>query len=142
MLDQLKQNALEEIMKVKELKDLDVVYRRYLGRKGELTKILHSLKDLSEKERKEKGMAINEAKLELEKTIKEKQEEFSFQISKSKKADWFDVTAPGIRPKIGHLHPITLVQRQIEDIFQSMGFSVINGPEVETESYNFDALNI
>jgi len=146
MLNQLKQKALSEIAQAQELKDLDVVYRRYLGRKEKLAKILHSLKDLSEQERKETGLAANQAKRELEEAIKDKRKEIQDALPGGKTppggVNWIDVTAPGVRLKTGHLHPITLVQRQVEDIFQSMGFSVIDGPEVETEYYNFDALNI
>jgi len=157
MLNQLKQNALKEIAASKELKDLDAVYRRYLGRKGELTKVLRSLKDLSEKERKETGTAANEIKRGLEEAVGEKRREFLAPSGKTPSlsrfggtsgktppsgVNWLDVTAPGVKPAVGHLHPITLVQRQVEDIFQSMGFSVVDGPEVETEYYNFDALNI
>jgi len=145
MLNQLKQNALQEIAATKEPKDLDVVERRYLGRKGELTKVLRSLRDLSEKERKETGAAANEVKRELEEAVEAKRQKFSASSGSASGApdkNWLDVTAPGKKPAVGHLHPITLVQRQIEDIFQSMGFSVVDGPEAETEYYNFDALNI
>lgn len=140
MLNQLKQNALDKIAQAKNLKDLDALYRLYLGRKGELTKVLRSLKDLSEKERKETGLAANKAKQELEEAIGARREKLSAKGERDE--SWLDVTAPGVRPAVGHSHPISLVQRQIEDIFQSMGFSVVDGPEVETEYYNFDALNI
>ncbi|NQV00582.1 MAG: phenylalanine--tRNA ligase subunit alpha [Parcubacteria group bacterium] len=144
MLDRVKQNFLNDIEKSKDLKTLENIYKKYLGRKGELTKILRSLKDLSEKERKEKGKLANNLRQEIEEVIKAKSKKFfikSRHVSVMQK-NWIDVTAPGKLPAQGHLHPITLVQQEIEEIFQSMGFSIINGPEVETEHYNFDALNV
>ncbi len=144
MLTKLKEDVQNEIEQAKDLKALDELYTQYLGRKGELTKILRSLKDLNEKERKEKGQLANQIKKDLEEVFKEKRESFSVKkvdFGKGKKG-WIDVTAPGKLPPQGHLHPITLVQKEVEDIFQSMGFSVVYGPEAETEYYNFDALNI
>jgi len=140
MLNEIKQKAIEEINQVKNLKELDNLYREYLGKKGEVTSILRSLKDLSEKERKEKGGLANKIKQELENLFKENKLKFTSNSSQEK--DWIDVTAPGILPVQGYSHPITLVQNQIEESFQSMGFSVIDGSEIETEHYNFDALNI
>ncbi|MBU2579766.1 phenylalanine--tRNA ligase subunit alpha [Patescibacteria group bacterium] len=140
MLNQLKQKALQEIRQAKDIKALEEIYRQYFGRKGELTEILRSLKDLTEEERKEKGRLANQIKKELEEAVKEKREKFSVKGGQDKK--WIDVTAPGAKVPDGHLHPITLVQRQIEEIFQSMGFTVAEGPEVESEHYNFDALNV
>lgn len=140
MLNQLKQKALQEIRQAKDIKALEEIYRQYFGRKGELTEILRSLKDLTEEERKEKGRFANQIKKELEEAVKEKREKFSVKGGQDKK--WIDVTAPGAKVPDGHLHPITLVQRQIEEIFQSMGFTVAEGPEVESEHYNFDALNV
>ena len=141
MLNEIKQKAIKEINQVNNLKELDNLYRKYLGKKGEVTNILRSLKDLSEKERKEKGKLANKVKQELENLFKEKKLRFTDNSSYQQK-DWIDVTAPGILPPQGYPHPISLVQRQIEESFQSMGFSIIDGLEIETEHYNFDALNI
>lgn len=141
MLSNLKQNAFKEIERARDLKSLEGIYRQYLGRKGELTQILRSLKDLSEKERKEKGQLANQLKQELTEAIKSKSEKFQVSSFKFQDKEWIDVTAPGLSIPKGHLHPITLVQRQAEEIFQSMSFSVEEGPEAESEYYNFDALN-
>ncbi len=140
MPNQIKQKAIEEINQANDLKKLEEVFRIYLGRKGKLTEVLRSLKDISEKERKAKGKLANQIKQELSQLIEEKRKKLAG--SKVISKEWIDVTAPGIKVPQGHLHPITLVQREIEEIFQSMGFSVLDGPEVETEYYNFDALNI
>ena len=141
MLNKLKQRALEDIKKSNDLNSLEKIFRQYLGRKGELTKILRSLKDLPSKQRADNGKLANQIKRELDKTIKDKSKELRSKSSKSGK-DWIDMTAPGISLPHGTLHPITLVQRQVENIFQSMGFIITDGPEVETEYYNFDALNV
>jgi len=130
-LKSLKVEAQKEIKKAKDLKELDRIFKKYLGEKGKLTQVFRSLKSLSKKERAEIGKEANRIKVFLEKKIKEKG-----------KKGWFDITVPGKRPAVGHLHPLTLVKRKIEEIFQAMGFSVVEGPEIETEFYNFDALNI
>jgi len=137
----LKIRASKEIKKAKDLKELDEIFKRYLGKKGEITQILRSLKNLPEKERKKKGKLANQIKQETEKAITIKKEKF--QVSNFKLQDeWLDVTVPGKKPVLGHLHPLTLVKRKTEEIFQAMGFSVVEGPEIENEWYNFDALNI
>jgi phenylalanyl-tRNA synthetase alpha chain len=113
----------------------------YLGRKSELNEILKGLKDLSSEEKRVVGPAGNQAKQELFAALAAYREELS-----EKSADWeseaIDVTAPGAPVARGHLHPITRIEHEIEDIFSSMGFSVADGPEAETEHYNFDALNV
>ena len=140
-LKSLKIEAQKEIEKAKDLKELDRIFKKYLGKKGKLTQVFRSLKDLSEKDRSEVGKEANRVKSFLEKKIKEKSPS-SVRVSSKGKKEWFDITLPGRRPAVGHLHPLTQVKRKVEEIFQAMGFSVIEGPEIETERYNFDALNI
>jgi len=135
-----KEEAKKEIDSVQSLKELNEIFKKYLGKKGKIRRFFYLLKHLSEKERKEKGRLLNELKKELEKKISEKKK--IFQVVKKTSEEWFDVSAPGKRPALGHLHPLTLVKRKIEEIFQMMGFSIVEGPEIETEWYNFDALNI
>ncbi|MFC1700883.1 phenylalanine--tRNA ligase subunit alpha [Patescibacteria group bacterium] len=144
MLNELKQKVLKEIEQAKGLSDIDKIYNKYIGKRGELTIFLRSLKDLPKEERAEKGKQANILKRELVEIISKKEDKFSKSRDRKKglEKEWIDVTVPGQLPVEGHLHPITLVQRQIQDIFQSMGFSVVYGPEIETEHYNFDALNI
>ena len=139
----LKKQVLAKISKAKDLKALDQIYQEYLSKKGETAKVFSSLKNLSEKQRKKQGAQANLLKKEIEKGLKEKsarpkKESRDLRIKKEK----LDVTRPGKRVETGHLHPLTLVQKEATDIFQSMGFEVVQGPEVETERYNFDALNI
>lgn len=133
--------AQKDIAKAKNLKELDEVYRKYLGKKGKLTQVLRSLKNLPEKEKKEKGKLANQIKQDIGKAVQEKR--YKIQDSEYRKQDErIDVTLPGKKLQVGHLHPLTQVQKRAEEIFQSMGFSVIDDPEIETEWYNFDALNI
>ncbi len=133
----------KEIKKTDNLKDLDKIFRKYLGKKGKITLIFNSLKKLPVNERKDLGKQANLIKIEIDRMIKKKSKEFKKEKREAQlKKERIDVTRPGKKIKIGHLHPLTLVQREIGEIFQSMGFSIVVGPEVETEWYNFDALNI
>ncbi len=140
-IDNIKEKALEKIEKSVDLKELSEAYKEYLGKKGKLSVIFRSLKDVSVSERVKAGKKANEAKKFLEKKIESKK---NFLLSKKgeEKKGSLDISIPGKRPYSGHLHPLTLVKRRIEDIFKTMGFGTIEGPEVETEFYNFDALNI
>lgn len=141
MLNKLKENFVNEIKQANNLKTLENIYKKYLGRKGELTNILRSLKDLSGEERKRKGKAANQLRQEIEDALEKKK--CKIQNTRYEIRDkWLDVSAPGTPLPEGHFHPISLVQKEVEEIFQSMGFSVVDGPEIETEHYNFDALNI
>lgn len=116
---------------------LEQVRLRYLGREsGELTKILRSLKDLSEDERRRIGPQAQALKKEIEEALETKRT----QISAAPLWE-VDLSAPGRKPSRGHLHPLTLAQREINRIFRDMNFSVVESSEVESEHYNFDALN-
>jgi phenylalanyl-tRNA synthetase alpha chain len=138
----IKNQAGQEIEKAKELKGLDEIFKKYLGRKGELARVFRSLKSMGEKERAEVGKEANRVRKFIEEKIKQKAS-LSVEMSKHKgKKEWFDVTLPAKKPLIGHLHPLTITRREIERIFEAMGFEVAEGPLVETEWYNFDALNI
>lgn len=139
-LKSLKIKAEKEIERTGNLKELDDVFKRYLGKKGEITQILRSLKDLPEKERKKTGKEANQLKKFLEAEIKKKRPAFA--LAKAGKEEGIDITIPGEKVAVGHLHPLTQVRRKVEEIFQAMGFSVVGGPEIENEFYNFDALNI
>lgn len=112
--------------------------KKYLGRKGELNKLMDSLKNLALEEKREVGKLANAVKLELENFF-QKQKSIFNPVDENKT---FDLTLPGEKYNIGHLHPITQIQEELVEIFASMGFIVEDGPEVESEYYNFDALNI
>ena len=138
-LRKLKKQSFEEIEKIRNPEELEKFRIKYLGRKGLLTAILRSLKSLPEKERKSTGKTANDIKMQIEEAFKERSKKLQ---AKKLQPSKIDITAPGVKLVQGHLHPITQILRQIEEIFQSMGFDVVEGPDIETEHYNFDALNI
>ena len=143
-LKTLRKEACKEIEEAENLKKLNEVFKKYLGRKkGKITQILRSLRDLPKEERVVLGKEANELKNFLLILFDQKAEEIKEKIEKEiEEKEWVDVTAPGKKPVLGHLHPLTIIRRKIEEIFQSMGFSVVEGPEIEDEWHNFDALNI
>lgn len=140
-LKTLKNKAEKEIKQAQNLKDLDGVFRMYLGRKGELTAILRSLKNIPSKKRAVLGKEANTVREVLQQAFDGRQKELGWDTAKGE-GGWIDVTAPGQKIQTGHLHPITQTRRKVEEIFGSMGFVVADGPEVEDEWHNFDALNI
>ncbi|MDO8424670.1 MAG: phenylalanine--tRNA ligase subunit alpha, partial [bacterium] len=143
-LKTLENRAQKEIKSAKDLKELDAVLNGYLGKKGELTSVLRSLKDLSKGQKARVGKEANDLKVLIEKEVEEKKKKMGLAgfFGQEQKKEWFDITVPGKKPVLGHLHPLTQTKREVEEIFQSMGFFVAEGPEVESEWYNFDALNI
>src|SRR6056297_745175 len=143
-LNSLKKKAQKEIENAKDLKQLDEAYKKYLGKKGELNKILKTLKDLPIEERKRIGKEANKIKKELKERIKEtkKTKKEKFQKEREEK-ERIDISAPGNIPATkGHIHPITQIGNKAEEVFRGLGFSLIQGPEMEDEWHNFDALNI
>lgn len=147
MLDELKRiekTAKEWIEKVASEKELEALRVEYLGREqGVLTAILRSLKDLPTADRIKIGGAANRLRGELEALMEERTVAIRRSAIKSEMAgERLDVTRPGTTRPRGHLHPLTQILKQVEDIFLRMGFTVAEGREIETEHYNFDALNI
>jgi len=136
-LEAIKKRALGELEQANNAKELDAFRVKYLGRKGEVTKALRTIKDLPISEKKKFGPKANALKDELQKLIEFRKREFI-----TEPADSVDITRPGKKPKIGHIHPLTLADREVRRIFLGMNFSVVEGPELETEFYNFDALNL
>ena len=141
-LKSLKNRAEKAIKIAKDLKELNEVFKKYLGKRGKITQILRSLKNLPKEKRVKIGKTANLLKNFIEKEVKNKTKILKERKEETKKVEWLDITRPGKKIELGHLHPLTLVKRKTEEIFQSMGFSVVEGPEIETEWYNFDALNI
>ena len=137
-LVKLKTAAMEELQNVKTSEDLENFNIKYFGRReGELTKMLRGLKDLSLEEKREVGGIANDLRREIEEAMGARREAL-LEASAPK----IDLTLSGKAPEVGHIHPISQFMRKVIDIFVSMGFEVIDGPEVETEKYNFDLLNI
>lgn len=142
-LKTLEIRAKKDIKTVKTLKELDGVFRVYLGKKGELTSLLKSLSKLKVAQRKKQGTAANILKQEIQKLVQNRTQELQKKEAlATAKGEWLDITMPGQKIEQGHLHPLTQVQRKAQEIFRSMGFAVVQGPEVESEWYNFDALNM
>lgn len=133
----------EKIEKISELKTLEDLRVEFLGRKSEFMEFLKRIKDLTEDEKKNIGPIANELRKKAEALIEEKRKLLEkYAIDLLIENDRIDISAPAIKISQGYLHPLTLMQRKIEDIFQSIGFEVVDGPEIETEYYNFNALNI
>lgn len=125
------------------LKDLDEVRVKFLGKKGELTSLLRGMNQLSAEERPQIGKIVNEARAELEELLAEKNSQLkAAELQRKLESEKIDVTLPGRRVHAGHLHPLTLTLNRVKEIFVSMGYTVEEGPEVETDYYNFEALNL
>lgn len=137
-LEKIKADFLAKIAEVKDGAGLKEIENQYLSRKGELSLVLRGLKDVEEKARQEIGDLANKVKHELQLKFMEVRQRFVGRLD----SDFLDVTLPGEKKYRGHLNPITIVQREIEDLFISMGFKVLDGPELESDYFNFEALNI
>lgn len=136
-------STLKSLEKVKTLDESKVLEVRILGKKGELTGILSQMKSLSDEDKKTVGKMANEIKSELETAFALKNEVIEKEtINESLQNDWLDLTAPGKSNETGSIHPLSQLQFEIESIFGQMGFLIADGLEVESEYYNFDALNI
>jgi phenylalanyl-tRNA synthetase alpha chain len=142
-MQDLVDSALARIHAAKTAEALEVVRVEVLGRKGVLTQLGKDIGKLSAEERAGRGKFINASKQALEEAYEQRKAEFEREaIANRLDTEWIDLTVPAPGAKPGSLHPITQIQWEIEDLFRSLGFTVLNGPEVETEYYNFDALNI
>ena len=140
-LEQIKESALSQIHA--EDANLEQIKIKYLGKKGELTAVLRGMGALSPEERPLVGQLANEIRAQIEEAIAEKATlAQAAALEKQLKDEKLDVTMPATPVANGHIHPLTQVQRHLEDIFIGMGFSIVEGPEVELDYYNFQALNI
>ena len=123
--------------------DLEALRIRYLGKKGELTAVLRGMGKLTAEERPVIGQIANEVREAIENELTERaQQQKTAALAARLAAEKLDVTVPGTVPEIGHIHPLDRVQRDMEEIFIGMGFDIVEGPEVEYDYYNFQALNI
>ena len=140
-LEQIKRSALEQISAADA--NLEEIRIHYLGKKGELTAVLRGMGALSAEERPKIGQLANEVREKIEEAISEKLRDVQAKALELKlHTEKVDVSVPGEALPEGHLHPLTKVQRELENIFIGMGFSIEEGPEVELDYYNFQALNI
>jgi phenylalanyl-tRNA synthetase alpha chain len=142
-IQDLLSRSLERIESAQTPAELEAVRVEALGRKGALAAFSKEMGKLAPEERKRIGMMLNEAKQRLESAHETRDASFAEDGLRARlDAEWIDLTLPAPPPRRGHLHPITRIQRELEDLFVSLGFTVLDGPEVETDYYNFDALNI
>lgn len=142
-LESIEREALEQIWSAKSLSDLEAIRIKYLGKKGVLTEILRGMKDLPQEMRPVVGQLANRMKVKISEELDRIVEEFKVKEREERLASEFiDITLPGRRPNFGKKHPLTQVLDEIIAIFRGMGFQVADGPEVETNYYNFDALNM
>ncbi len=157
MKDKLKKimdNALAQIEESEQLDKLNDIKVSFLGKKGELTSLLKSMKDIAPEDRPKAGQMVNEARTKINEKLEAKKKEFEQALLEEKlicrvfkfkgkiEREKIDVTLPGTRLAEGHRHPNTITLEEVENIFIGMGYKVVEGPEIEKDYYNFEALNI
>lgn len=142
-LEAIEKQAFAELESAQDLKALDAVRVKYLGKKGELTAILKQMGKLSAEERPVIGQLANQIRAQIEEKLEETKTELEGKMLDQRLAtETLDVTMPGKRSVLGKKHPISIVLDELKEIFMGMGFDVAQGPEVELDYYNFEALNI
>ncbi|MGE3920349.1 MAG: phenylalanine--tRNA ligase subunit alpha [Gammaproteobacteria bacterium] len=142
-LPEIIESAKKKIADTNDLSSLEQVRVQYLGKKGELTEILKSIGSLSSDERPKAGQLINEAKVQVNDLLEKRKVELeAVDLSQKLAEQSIDVTLPGRSQSQGHLHPVSRVRNRVENFFRQLGFDIADGPEIETEYYNFTALNI
>ncbi|NSL51537.1 phenylalanine--tRNA ligase subunit alpha [Calidifontibacillus erzurumensis] len=142
-LKQLQAEALEKIEQAEDLKTLNDIRVAYLGKKGPITEILRGMGKLSPEERPVIGQLANDVRAAIQVKLEEKQEKLSkLEVEQKLAAETVDVTLPGRPVRTGNHHPLTAVIEEIEDLFIGMGYTIAEGPEVEKDYYNFEALNL
>jgi phenylalanyl-tRNA synthetase alpha chain len=142
-LEALRSEALARLQSVADAAELNELRVHYLGKKGQLTEVLRGMGALSAEERPVIGQIANDVRAAIEAVLAEKQEAFQrAETARRLQEETIDVTLPGRAPVIGSMHPLNKVAREIEDIFLGMGYTIAEGPEVETDYFNFEALNL
>lgn len=133
----LKNEALAQIMGAADATELEEIRINYLGRNGKITKLIQKIKNLDISERKQIGLLINDIKNSILNQLSARKNKLTETVRL-----WFDPTIPGIKHKVGHLHPTSIVIDEMIEIFKNLGFSVMEGPEIESDRYNFELLNL
>ena len=142
-LEQIKQAALHAAETCADSKGLEELKVKYLGKKGELTAILKQMGKLSAEERPVIGALANQVRSQIEELLKQRGEELGRAAQNARlAAERIDVTVPGSPMPLGHKHPLSIVLDEVKEIFLGMGYDVADGPEVEYDYYNFEALNL
>ncbi len=142
-LEAIRKDAAEALHSIDSLEELENVRVRFLGKKGELTAVLKTMGKLSPEERPIVGQAANTVRSEITENIEKKADELKASLQEKKLlAETLDVTLPGEPVSVGHMHPLSIVLDEVKEIFLGMGFEIAQGPDVEWDYYNFEALNI
>ena len=142
-VNSIKENAIKEIKAADTLQNLNDLRVMYLGKKGKLTEILRGMGSLSPEERPVMGALVNEAKEEVSNEIVKREEELKkIELNKKLEAEDIDITLPSKKTRRGSKHPLNRVIEEVEDLFVSMGYDVVSGPELETDEYCFERLNL
>ena len=142
MLQKLREASVDAILQADDITALENLRVKYLGKKGELTAILKQMGRLSAEERPAMGQLANQVRAELETALEQRREALNARMLEMRlKAETLDVTMPGKPVTMGHQHPMYIALDELKDIFIGMGFTVLDGPEVELAEYNFDKLN-
>ena len=142
-IEKIRQEALTAIANAEDAKQLDETKVKYLGKKGELTAVLRGMGALSAEERPVIGSFVNVVKTELEEQIKQKEEMYEkAELNRKLQEETIDITLPSSKIKTGSKHPLNRIIEEVEDLFVSMGYDVVTGPELETDEYCFERLNL
>ena len=140
---EIKEEALKKISETNGLDKLNEIRVAYLGKKGELTQVLKGMKDVKPEDRPMVGQYVNDTRKAIEEKLEEVKTKLEEEVLNQKlKAEVIDVTLPAKKNNVGHRHPNTIALEEVERIFVGMGYEVVEGPEVEYDYYNFEALNI
>ena len=142
-LQKIRENAIAQIREAKNLNTLNDARVAILGKKGELTNVLKSMKDVAPEDRPKVGQLVNETREEIERVLEEAKAKMEAMVREEKlKAEIIDVTLPAKKNNVGLSHPNTIALEEVERIFVGMGYEVVEGPEIEYDLYNFEKLNI
>ena len=142
-LHEIREKALAQINSTDSLEKLNEVRVSFLGKKGELTEVLKGMKDVAPQDRPAVGQIVNETRQAIEEVLENAKKELSAKMREVQlKSEVIDVTLPAKKNNVGHRHPNTVALDEVKRIFVGMGYEVVEGPEVEYDYYNFEALNI
>ncbi|MFA6808175.1 MAG: phenylalanine--tRNA ligase subunit alpha [Eubacteriales bacterium] len=142
-VQRIKEETIKQLQKLVSKEDIQDLKVKVMGKKGSLTAIMKQMSTLSSAERPQFGQIVNEARANLENAWNEKMNELDdYNLQKQLKEECVDISLPGIAMTRGHQHPLSMVVDEMQDIFMGMGFSIAEGPEIETDYYNFEALNL
>ncbi len=137
-VDSIKNEVSNSLKSINSLEEVTNLYRKYLGKDGVITEYLKKVKDIEEIDRREYGIEVNKLKNEIDELINEKK----LQLENSNNKDYESLELENTLPKLGHLHPLTQTIREMNEIFEKMGYSVMDGPEIDSDEYVFQRMNV